>query len=630
MVVVGIILPLDFLMHVDGFIVYLHAWEVFAIYGMAYFVYATIALLLGVGMVILSMPTAIWGRQSFNIWYTKACTFLNFTLISITLLISFYAWLKIFNGDIAQWMKEYKTVLVAILILINMIWVWNHTQLPQGIETIIHAGTKIGALVFLVTLVMIGFFSTVHTDTSKPLAITAATKAPNIILLTIDTLAANHTSLYGYQKPTTPNIVKLSQQAIVFDRYYANSNFTTSSINSLLHGVRPWTHRALQIQAVVDPKIAANGLVSRLKDSGYQTLAVSTNNVASPSHVRATPYFDRIVYGRENSLEIWLNQFIFNWAPDAISLKTFYWLNTLYSIVNNILYAINFWSLPHSFDPELAFFSARQLIETRSMEKPMFLWVHIFPPHGPYVTPKPFLGHFDTSPFGRTRNSNPPDKFMARFDRNFPDRYAARYDEAVLYVDHHVGLFIDWLKDKGLDNNTLLVISSDHGESFSHGYGGHCGPLLHNDLIRVPLIIKRPGQMTGQRVDSVSEQIDLMPTILDLAGILPLSSMEGRSLKPTILGNKTEKPIFSMNFEQSNRFGKLDRGSVAMIDGHWKYVHYLALQRYPKIPDLKDALYNLETDSEEMLNQISEYPVIASRMHAMIEDQLHRFGAPLQ
>ena len=108
----------------------------------------------------------------------------------------------------------------------------------------------------------------------------------NLLLITIDTLSALHTSLHGYARPTTPRLEEFASGATVFERHYASSNFTTGSVSSLLVGARPWTHRVAQLEATLPERFFAGSLPALLAESGYFTAAVATNAWASPRHLR--------------------------------------------------------------------------------------------------------------------------------------------------------------------------------------------------------------------------------------------------------------------------------------------------------------------------------------------------------
>ena len=181
------------------------------------------------------------------------------------------------------------------------------------------------------------------------------------------------------------------------------------------------------------------------------------------------------------------------------------------------------------FDPELAFSQARNVLDHAPRERPLFLWVHLFAPHDPYVTPAPFLGAFNASPALRDRTSTiPPNQFEAADRMDFPGVLQDRYDESIRLVDHHVGAFLDELRKRGRYDDAIVVVSADHGESFTKSYGQHGGPLLHEELVRIPLLIKAPGKRARRRVAQPTELVDLKPTLLELAGVRAAPAASGR------------------------------------------------------------------------------------------------------
>jgi len=509
------------------------------------------------------------------------------------------------------------------------VWIWRRSTIPAGL---IHTArlAAIGGLILTAVSPLAAVLQTAGPPPSSVVADAGTTtaKRPNIILITMDAFAAYHASLYGYGRPTTPNLERLARQANLFERFYANSNYTAPTANSLIHGVRPWTHRTVHPRGRPDLEIAQYGLVPRLKHAGYYTTAVATNISADPIHTRSDSWFDEAVYSRINMYSP-LGYFDhFPYSRSALDLGFLTYASTLAApLLGHMMKR----SSADHFDPELAFSSSRRFVDDRDPTRPIFLWVHLMPPHSPYATPEPFIGQFDTSSYPRTTyNSSGSLNFFARGDPHFPDRYVGRYDESIAYVDHHVGQFIKWLKGQGLFDDALLVVSADHGESFVKGYGGHGGPMMHEALIHIPLIIKAPGQNAGKRLDVLAEQIDLLPTVLDLAGIPVTGQVEGRSLKPAIQGGRMEGAVFSMSFEQSNRFGQLDTGSVAMIEGRWKYIHYRGNPQYPLMPTLEDSLYDLQSDPGENVNLITAQPAIAATMRSTIDENLRQHGGPLK
>jgi arylsulfatase len=148
--------------------------------------------------------------------------------------------------------------------------------------------------------------------------------------------------------------------------------------------------------------------------------------------------------------------------------------------------------------------NALNLLST--IQKPSFLWVHIYPPHGPYLPGDGFMYSilkervFDTEEkFYNLPFVNPyPITIQTKIDQ-----LSMRYDEHISYADHELGKFLSSLKEKGLFNDSIIIVSADHGQMFERGFYGHGGPYLYQSLANVPLVIHFPGQVQGQRMGNV-------------------------------------------------------------------------------------------------------------------------------
>lgn len=630
---VGVALPLGYIYQVDGYLKYLRPIELPVVYAWGWIIFGLVGLVLALTTIVPAMGAAWLLRHRPADWAGRIGAWLSLSIIALSLLKGMYLWLNVNEFALAIWMGRVNWELGYATAVGCAVWIWRRPSLPGGL----HSLAKLGTIAGLVP-VMVAALTALFTPASPsvpPVPPTAAetmeraAKRPNIILLTIDTLAADHMSLYGYERATTPNLERLAQQASVFERFYANSNWTTPSVTSIIHGLRPWSGRAIQLLVRTDADIADRNLVARLKKTGYQTFAVGTNYNAAPSNIRIVRWLDKVAEGRIRGslLEIVSTAL----PPHAVTSLQMGVLPKFFEAMEWLRFRLGLFPGADHFDPELALATARDFVAHRDPNRPFFLWVHLLPPHAPYATPPPFVGRFDPRPEARTRfDSSPLPQFEAGMGRNFPDRYVGRYDESIVYVDRHVGRFADWLKETGLFDDSLLVVTADHGESFVKGYGTHNGPLLHDALIRVPLILKEPAQRVGRRLDALAELIDLMPTILDLVSIPSEGAGEGRSLKPAIQGKKITRAVFSMNFEQNDRYGELHTGSVAMIEGRWKYVHYRGQIKYPMMPKLEDSLYDLESDPGEETNLIPAHPAIAAKMLARIQEELRRHGGPVK
>jgi arylsulfatase A-like enzyme len=621
---VGVVLPLDFLLEVDGYLMIMRPAELFPVWGWAWLFYAAFGILAGVAAFLVGRLIALAFRRPAEAVVDAVALWTALSLIVVALVRAAKLWIGLRHAGIDEWLTTYQAWVGAVVLLACAIAVRRafidrkHVRRPMVLFAA--CGLAMAAAAPLVCFIAKTSPASPRRDAVAPVA----GEHPDIILVTADAFAANHAGFLGYVRPTTPRLNALAGQSDVFERYYANGNFTTAAVNSFINGVRPWTHRANQFLARVNANIADESLVARLWRAGYQTDAVWTNSLAAPFHNQSDRWLDSTVFATTNYAGPMIASVMctrFSHFAPVTELGAFI---TSKKIIDSVALWTGVWTDSDQDALEPAFSHARSLVEARDRSRPLFLWVHVLRPHSPYVTPAPYLGRFDSGPEMRTRaNSSPANGFFtSKADDTRVPALEARYDESLEYFDASVGDFIDWLKAKGELAGTLLVVSSDHGESFSHRYGAHAGPMLYEDVIHVPLIIKEPGQTESRRVVALAEQIDLMPTLLALARVNIDGPVEGISLVPAIGGADVARPVFSMNFEQNSRFKDLTTGSIAMMDGRWKYVRYLGKVRGPLVPTLKDELYDLKADPGENTDVSSTEPDIAARMSATIEQQL--------
>ncbi|MBS1850198.1 MAG: sulfatase [Acidobacteria bacterium] len=433
----------------------------------------------------------------------------------------------------------------------------------------------------------------------------------DIYLITIDTLRAEDTSLYGYSLPTTPNLERFAQKSFTFDYFFANSNFTTPTTTTIETGKLPWSHRVFQFGGFTRDQTQQENLAAALRQRGYYTAMISSNFAASPFHHRTLTSYDTVEYAPPlGTSGFWLKNTNLIGANTQATLA-YSLLHRLFEVSE----ALDRWLWRNRyFSPAEAVFSrARKLLERKDISQPRFVWVHIFPPHDPYWPPQAYENRFQSS-------SNECSDFHIQNPKKTPQdaspaELRACYDEMVLYADHAVGKFLDWLQQTGRLEHSLVIISADHGESFEHARLLHGGPQLYNGLIHVPLLIHVPGQKQGARIPQLSQQADLLPTILDFAGIPTPSWSDGASLKPAL----EDKPIpgryvFSMNFENSNSFAAISQGNIAVLDDEFKLVHDLKSR--------KESLYQYKTDYQEKHNVLQAQPAAAQRLRTALQEKL--------
>ncbi|NVN91174.1 MAG: sulfatase [Desulfuromonadales bacterium] len=441
---------------------------------------------------------------------------------------------------------------------------------------------------------------------------------PNVILITFDSLCSGDMSLYGYTHDTTPFINNLAHESFVFKNFYANSNWTRPSVASILTGSRPVTHglnfsSSQNIYARNDR--GDRNLPMFLRKNGYDTLATSGNLIYAHPWKNDTyqgfvrqPYaksVDRLISPHDitsklliirSSAGIWFNDTVMANVP----FVPFIFLKQYTSNRRKLLeHQVGFMGEPAEF----TFKQAEKLLT--NCKKPFFLWVHIFPPHSPYLPPTRFRHTFLAEEVLETRASQKEPTADWH-------KLRLRYDEMILYADSTLEDFLENIKKMGMYDNTLLIVSSDHGESFEHGYKGHGGPYLYQQAVHIPLIIHLPGQKRGFLVKSNAEQVDIAPTIVALLGMRNPGWFEGESLTRAMYeGYDSQKPKYMMNLERSGIWGGRQASrSIGVIEGDYKYIFY---------PELNQSeLYDLAKDQNETHDLVRTHQEKSRHLHSLI------------
>lgn len=316
-------------------------------------------------------------------------------------------------------------------------------------------------------------------------------KATNVIIVSIDTLRADHMSLYGYQRATTPNIDRFARTARVFDRAYSTSPFTSPSMVSMLTGLYPGGHGVRLLWQRIDAELVT--LPDLLAPEGFQAAAIISNIVLGND---ATGLGDRFAYFDETMDETQSQR------PDMLERRA-----------------------DATTDAAIAW-----LDDKRDPNQPFFLWVHYIDPHCPYDPPADRPLDF-VHPTARPLAADSIPESVR--DDGVLDglEYVDRYDEEIAYTDVHVGRLLDRVAESGLLESSLIVLTADHGEHlmdgdasfFSHGFG------VRDAVVRVPLIIHGAGAPAG-RVRQPVSICDITPTALAAVGIDSPSNIDGRSL----------------------------------------------------------------------------------------------------
>ncbi len=432
---------------------------------------------------------------------------------------------------------------------------------------------------------------------------------PDILLISLDAMSAHDVSLCGKDGDWLPNMRRLALQSTCFSRDYASSNFTTPTTSTMDTGTLPWTHFATVPDARVMAGVGDETAAAHLRAAGYVTMAVSDNLLASPRY--------RSTYsGYDETLLISTNLTV-NIVRDVVTVFPDSQLPKLAGTAFSFLTAFDMYlhGTENPYRSEQTFNKITELL--RQSASPRFIWAHSLPPHSPYLPP------------ADTRHRLLPPGELERWDQLLPDniqyapaqqalvdKHHLRYRESLMAADERLGVFLDSLRQTGRFDNTVIVLTADHGESFEKGYLGHAGNLLHDALIHIPLVIKLPAQRAGRVIDMPVSEADLAQTLLNLApDAQPLGKSEGRSLVPLLTGGTMPPvPVFSMAMETQSRFKPLKAGNFAVIDGSLKLTLNLR--------DGTEHLIDLVADPQEQADLATSRPADARRLDALLRDRI--------
>lgn len=308
---------------------------------------------------------------------------------------------------------------------------------------------------------------------------------PDVIVILVDTLRADHLGVYGYKRNTSPNIDAFAKDAILFTEYVSQTSWTRTAIASLLTSAYPNLHGALDRGDVVRDTV--DWLPVTLQQAGYDTDGIITN---------------------PNCLPIWGFGKGFRRYVDVDSQDWF-----ASDDANAVQKAIDFLDTPSS--------------------KPRFQFIHLLSPHSPYLAKEPYK----TQLF-RPRQDDQSD---TDFDRQ---NTVDLYDSEIAYADAQVGKYLDHLRANDRYDNSLIVFLSDHGEEFwEHGGTSH-GLTLYDEQLKVPFIVKLPGnKRAGTRYEHIVETVDVAPSILEYVGIESPARFQGASFVSAVNANEPYKAM---------------------------------------------------------------------------------------
>jgi len=356
----------------------------------------------------------------------------------------------------------------------------------------------------------------------------AAAGRPNILLVTMDTVRADHVSVYGYARDTTPNLRAFAKESTVYDRAMATAGFTLPTHASMFTGLYPAWHRA-----EVSPAHPFGGplpprsrtLASMLRAAGYWTAEAVANYGYLGKSSGLTQGFaltdarlaahlsdsDRPFYLREGARKL-LSAAMNTDGFDEYRLRA----------------------------ADIDRHASTLLEQARSQQRPFFVFLNYMDAHVPYLPPPQFRDKFSAGDpalkpisakeYLALRDAvNDGKRVLTEEEKRY---LVSQYDAGIASIDAAIGDLLARLRELGLYENTLIIITSDHGEAFGeHNRMEHAIGSVYQDQLHVPLLVKYPGQQEARRVDALVSEVDFLPTVLELAGIAAPAGLQGQSLR---------------------------------------------------------------------------------------------------
>ena len=434
---------------------------------------------------------------------------------------------------------------------------------------------------------------------------------PNILLLVLDTTRADHLSCYGYPKPTTPSLDQLSAEGVLFEQAYSPAVWTLAGHASIFTGMAPSKNGANAEHIYLEDSFTT--LAEILQGCGYRTAGFCNNAWVSE--------FTGLDQGFQHYRKMWLKPYGTNFL---IAHGFFRGIQMLFS------------DAPPTGDVAN---TTREVLDWvgKDGEKPFFVFINLMEPHPPLDYRPDFTTPFlpeDMSPEDLKKVNQNPYSIWAgkkKMDEAEFAGYRALYDGELRYMDSHLGTFFGKLRSAGILDDTLVVVTADHGEQM--GEGGYLGHhfALREALIHVPLIIRYPKLFpAGNRIANRVQTLDILPTMLAMLGIEApevWESLQGESLYPLpqdkgryIIAEEM-RPLLEMkfvnafqpSFDVDREYGHRIK---ACLEDQYKYVFQ---------DDGKEEIYDIEQDTQEVQNVLKKHPDVVKRFRGKMQKWLASF-----
>ena len=383
----------------------------------------------------------------------------------------------------------------------------------------------------------------------------------NLILISIDTLRADHLGCYGYNRNTSPNIDRFAKDGVLFSNTIAQSSWTLPSHMSMLTGLYPTSHGVLSPERKLNDEYLT--LAEILQNAGYKTVAFTDGG-----YLRGKYGYQGFDFFDDKPIESW-------GSIERTYTKAVNWLR-------------------------------------KNNSSPFFLFLHTYQVHAPYNPSPQYDVYSDKNYRGileATANKVATDYHRIQDKMKLEDYtyLVDKYDGDIYYTDDFFGKLFKELRDLGLYDRSIIVLTSDHGENFLDHKAYKIGHIeLYDEIVKVPLIIKAPAFPRKHIVEAQVESMDIMPTVLELLGISIPKGLDGESL-----AELTKKGSYNSTFA----FSEKDYDYRMIRSEDWK----LLLRAGNESKKSEIELYNLKVDSKEQNNLFAQEVEIGKSLFAELQ-----------
>jgi len=431
-----------------------------------------------------------------------------------------------------------------------------------------------------------------------------------ILLLSIDTLRADHLGSYGHERFTSPGLDLLAAEGTLFEDASATAPWTLPSHASLLTGLFPMRHQVMTMKARLADGVPT--LASMLAKAGYDTAAVVNSTWLGKNSYQLTRDFDKYLFvdtpDDRVSPNTWVTDQAITWLRESGDRRLFLFVH-YYDVHSDYASLPEFEKLFVTPYDGPADGTAWQL-QTANLEPDYIAFCR---------------DHFDETKCSIGGPNGPTliDGSVERIDFDAADirHLSELYDAGIRQLDTELGRLFSALRKDGLYDQTLLVVTSDHGEEFGdHGRVDHF-ITQYQEILRVPLIVRGPGVPAGLRIRTPVSSVDLVPTLLAMAGADPAPGLDGLDLGPLLRGGD-DRP-----FRERTQYGEAAGGlsyDNIVKPGIFPVYSSVRRGRYKLVHESKagvHALYDLETDPREQRDVSSDHPEFTARLMAVLQER---------